>query len=138
MAKLTGQIALVTGAAGGIGQAIVARLRQDGATVIGTDIQGADINGDLMDADFVDGLIDQVVKDHGGLHILCNNAGIIARGDITTQSDEDFQRSMAINVEAPFRLCRAAIPVMAAKVKVRLSTHQAAGGFARAQTTPFM
>ena len=113
MAKLTGQIALVTGAAGGIGQAIVARLRQDGATVIGTDIQGADINGDLMDADFVDGLINQVVKNHGGLHILCNNAGIIARGDITTQSDEDFQRSMAINVEAPFRLCRAAIPVMA-------------------------
>ena len=75
MAKLTGQIALVTGAAGGIGQAIVARLRQDGATVIGTDIQGADINGDLTDADFVDGLINQVVKDHGGLHILCNNAG---------------------------------------------------------------
>ena len=113
MAKLTGQIALVTGAAGGIGQAIVARLRQDGATVIGTDIQGADINGDLTNADFVDGLVNQVVKDHGGLNILCNNAGIIARGDITTQSDEDFHRSMAINVEAPFRLCRAAIPVMA-------------------------
>ena len=49
----------------------------------------------------------------GGLDILVNNAGIITRGKITEASDADFTRSMAINVEAPFRLCRAAIPIMA-------------------------
>ncbi|WP_293572596.1 SDR family oxidoreductase [Phaeobacter sp.] len=47
------------------------------------------------------------------LDILVNNAGIITRGKITEATDQDFALSMAINVEAPFRLCRAAIPIMA-------------------------
>ena len=113
MPNLEGCIALVTGASGGIGQAIVSRLSRDGATVIGTDLEGADVAGDLTDVAFVEGLVDHVISQHGRLDILCNNAGIIARGEITTQSDQDFKRSFAINVEAPFRLCRAAIPVMA-------------------------
>ena len=49
----------------------------------------------------------------GGLDILVNNAGLMRRGLITDATDEDFQLSMAVNVEAPFRLCRAAIPLMA-------------------------
>jgi NAD(P)-dependent dehydrogenase (short-subunit alcohol dehydrogenase family) len=42
-----------------------------------------------------------------------NNAGIITRGVITDATDEDFSRSFAVNVEAPFRICRAAIPLLA-------------------------
>lgn len=45
--------------------------------------------------------------------MVVNNAGIITRGKITEASDEDYSRTMAINVEAPFRLCRSAIPIMA-------------------------
>lgn len=117
MQGLSGKRALVTGAAGGIGAAIVARLQSEGATVCGTDridcAGDVAITGDLTDAAFVDSLASEARSKLGGLDIVVNNAGIITRGDITTASDSDFQRSMAINVEAPFRLCRAAIPLMA-------------------------
>lgn len=105
--------ALVTGANGGIGQAIVARLRAEGATVLTTDRDSADLTGDLLDGAFCDALPAQAAEQMGGLDILINNAGIITRGKITKATDEDLRRSMGINVEAPFRLCRAAIPIMA-------------------------
>lgn len=108
-----GKSVLVTGANGGIGQAIVASFRGQGATVITTDRSEADIPGDLMDPQFCDALPSEVLSRTGRLDILCNNAGIITRGPITDASDDDLRRSLAINVEAPFRLCRAAIPLMA-------------------------
>ena len=111
--RLEGRTALVTGAAGGIGRAIVDRLRADGATVLGTDRQDADLSGDLTDAAFADALPGLAAERLGRLDILVNNAGIITRGKITQTTDDDFARTMAVNVEAPFRLCRAAIPIMA-------------------------
>ena len=115
---LNGKCALVTGAAGGIGAAIVARLRAEGVIVAGADRIDAHADhiftGDLTDAAFCDALPDRAREVMGGLDILVNNAGIITRGRITEASDDDFARTMAINVEAPFRLCRAAIPLMAA------------------------
>ena len=115
MTQFHGKVALVTGASGGIGKAIVAALKAGGAEVIGTDRAGAHIEGDLMDPAFCDALPAKVVEKIGRLDILCNNAGIITRGKITESSDEDLRRSLAVNVEAPFRLCRAAIPIMAAQ-----------------------
>lgn len=111
--RFEGKKALVTGASGGIGKAIVARLKREGATVLTTDRTGAEINGDLTDAKFCDGLPSQAAEKMGGLDILVNNAGIITRGKITGATDDDLRLTMAINVEAPFRLCRAAIPIMA-------------------------
>lgn len=119
MDGLIGKTALVTGASGGIGQAIVGALQQEGVTVAGADLResGADhaIVGDLSDPAFCDALPRTAADRMGRLDILVNNAGIIVRGKITEASDTDFARSMAINVEAPFRLCRAAIPIMAGK-----------------------
>ena len=113
------KVALVTGAAGGIGQAIVARLQADGMRVVGTDrraVAGADhfIEGDLMEAGFVDGLPAAALSVFGRLDVVVNNAGLITRGKITETSDADFARTMAVNVEAPFRICRAAIGLLAA------------------------
>ncbi|MEM7067290.1 MAG: SDR family oxidoreductase [Pseudomonadota bacterium] len=117
MTELRGKKALVTGAAGGIGQAIVKQLQAEGVTVTGSDRTEANadyhITGNLMDADFCDSLPGQAEELMGGLDILINNAGVITRGAITESTDEDLKRTMAINVEAPFRLCRAAIPLMA-------------------------
>lgn len=119
MKRFQGKRALVTGAAGGIGQAVVARLRQEGATVAAADIDpsaipaDAHLPGNLTDTAYCDQLPQAAAKVLGGLDILVNNAGIIRRGPITEATDEDFSLSMAINVEAPFRLCRAAIPIMA-------------------------
>ena len=69
--------------------------------------------GDLTDKTYCDELPARAADALGGLDILVNNAGVMRRGKITSASDEDYAVSMAINVEAPFRLCRAAIPIMA-------------------------
>jgi len=120
--RLEGRKALVTGAAGGIGRSVVARFRAEGAMVAVADrdvsaLAGeadALLAGDLTDKAYADGLPAAARDALGGLDIVVNNAGIIVRGPITEACDEDFQRSMAVNVEAPFRICRAAIPIMAA------------------------
>lgn len=113
MTALSGKRALVTGASGGIGKAIVHRMRAEGAQVVGTDQSEAEIEGDLTDPMFCDKLPAQAVRQLGGLDILVNNAGIITRGKITDATDADLSRSLAVNVEAPFRACRAAIGIMA-------------------------
>lgn len=117
MADLNGKAALVTGAAGGIGHAIVRALQAEGVTVAGADLREAEADhallGDLSEAAFCDQLPRHAADLMGRLDILVNNAGIITRGAITEATDDDYHRSMAINVEAPFRLCRAAIPIMA-------------------------
>lgn len=114
--RLAGRKALVTGAAGGIGRAIAARLIADGAQVLGSDLApDTDLPGDLLDPTFCDALPGLAAERLGGLDIVVNNAGIITRGKITETTDDDLRRTMAINVEAPFRICRAAIPLMEAK-----------------------
>ncbi len=117
---LSGKKALVTGAAGGIGQAIVKALTDAGAAVAATDFQledipcNAAIPGDLTDPAHCDALPEKAREALGGLDIVINNAGIIRRGVITDSTDDDYIQSMAVNVEAPFRICRAAIPILAA------------------------
>ncbi len=117
--RFDGKRALVTGAAGGIGAQIVRMLRAEGAAVAACDRDSgrvdadAHLDGDLCDAAFCDALPGRAAAALGGLDILCNNAGVITRGPITEATDADYALTMAVNVEAPFRLCRAAIPIMA-------------------------
>ena len=116
--QLQNRKALVTGAAGGIGQAIVDRLQAEGAVVAASDLDltgsRADVllAGDLLETDYTEGLAQAAHDSLGGLDIVVNNAGIITRGVITDTTDDDFYRSMAVNFEAPFRICRAAIPLL--------------------------
>ena len=117
---LSGKKVLVTGAAGGIGQAIVRALTDAGAAIAATDIQlegipcDAAIPGDLTNSAHCDALPAKAREALGGLDIVINNAGVIRRGVITDSTDDDYVQSMAVNVEAPFRICRAAIPILAA------------------------
>lgn len=118
--NLEGKCALVTGAAGGIGAAIVQKLRLAGARVAVADrvVEGieaeAHLPGDLRAFDYAKGLPAAAERALGGLDIVINNAGIMRRGPVTDSSDEDFELSMAVNVRAPFQVCRAAIPLLAA------------------------
>lgn len=117
--KFLGKVALVTGAAGGIGAAVVRQLREEGAKVAVADRDvsaleaDAHFPGDLLDNSYTDGLAQAVKEALGGLDILVNNAGVITRGPVTETSDADWALSVGVNVEAPFRLCRKAIPLMA-------------------------
>ena len=118
--NFAGKRALVTGAAGGIGGSITSMLRSAGARVAVTDrnTYGIDAEahfpGDLTDPSYTNTLPVQAAEALGGLDILINNAGLMRRGKVTDSSDEDFDISVAVNVKAPFQLCRVAIPIMAA------------------------
>ena len=130
MVKDKSNVVLVTGATGGIGKSIVNKYSQQGFTLAIADKDEEQANklvheinhgngkamafpGDLLDQNYCDRLANEVQKKLGSIDILINNAGLMRRGDITQTSDEDYDLSMKINVEAPFRLIRAAIPLMA-------------------------
>ena len=116
-----GKTALVTGAAGGIGKSIAGKLMAKGCQVAVTDYDTSEVtatahfDGDLLNADFCNTLPRRVANQLGKIDILCNNAGVITRGDITSASDADFDLSFGVNVKAPFQLCRATIPIMASQ-----------------------
>ena len=116
--RFQGNKALVTGATGGIGKSLVRKLRAEGASVAITDITVSNVEaeahfpGDLSAAQFCDDLPNKAKDALGGLDILINNAGIIRRGKITEATDDDFKSTMAVNIEAPFRLCRSTIPIL--------------------------
>lgn len=120
MTDLTGKCALVTGAAGGIGATVVAVLRARGArvAVADRDVSGieaeAHLPGNLLEASYADGLPAAAHAALQGLDIVINNAGVITRGKVTESSDADWDLSLGVNVQAPFRICRAAVPLLAA------------------------
>ena len=131
MTTLTGQIALVTGASRGIGRAIAIELAKQGAVVVGTatseggpkDIDaalkplgGAGVVLNVNDAPACEALIDSIVKEHGGLNILVNNAGITQDNLAMRMKDEEWTSVIDTNLSAVFRLCRGVLrPMMKAK-----------------------
>jgi NAD(P)-dependent dehydrogenase (short-subunit alcohol dehydrogenase family) len=127
MFSLAGRTAIVTGAAAGIGEAIAIRLADAGATVAVADVNlsgaqrvaAALPNGSFaIEADVADGAsvaraVEQVLQQTGRIDILVNNAGIAGPAAfIWEQTDEDWQRNIAINLTGVFNFCRAVIPHM--------------------------
>jgi NAD(P)-dependent dehydrogenase (short-subunit alcohol dehydrogenase family) len=107
-------VAIVTGAASGIGKAAVELFRSEGATVVGADVSdGADVQADAgSDAD-VKRLIDGVVAEHGRLDIFFANAGISGGlASITQQTAEDWAEILRINLIGPFLAIKHSAPVM--------------------------
>jgi 3-oxoacyl-[acyl-carrier protein] reductase len=130
MFDLTGMKALVTGASGGIGSAIARALVAQGATVAlsGTREEAlkavaAEIGGtthilpcNLSDSAAVDALVGQAVEAMGGIDILVNNAGVTRDNLAMRMKDEEWTDVIRINLEAAFRLSRAALkPMMKAR-----------------------
>jgi 3-oxoacyl-[acyl-carrier protein] reductase len=121
--KFEGQIALVTGATRGIGAAIALELQAKGCKVIGTattaegaakisatGIQGVVLN--VTDGVALDALIDSITKEHGGLHILVNNAGITRDMLSMRMKDEEWDAVIDTNLKAVFRASRAVMRTM--------------------------
>ncbi len=114
MGRLQGRIAIVTGAASGIGKAAVELFRSEGATVVGADAaEGADIRADAGSETAVQTLIKNVVAKHGGLDIMFANAGISGGfASIAEQTAEDWAEILRVNLIGPFLAIKYAAPVM--------------------------
>jgi 3alpha(or 20beta)-hydroxysteroid dehydrogenase len=115
--RLAGKVALVTGAASGIGAAIRARFEAEGAAVLGTDLQAT---GDLLAHDVTDEAqwdeaVGQCVARHGRLDILVSNAGTAQAGPIVELSLDDFRRQARVHVEGAFLGTKAAVAQMRAQ-----------------------
>jgi 3-oxoacyl-[acyl-carrier protein] reductase len=126
--KFEGQVALVTGASRGIGAAIALELAQKGLKVIGTatsDEGAAKIsqvlaafpgcagkNLNVNDAAAAEALIDSIVREHGGLQVLVNNAGITRDMLAMRLKDDDWDAVLDTNLKAVFRMSRAVMRIM--------------------------
>jgi NAD(P)-dependent dehydrogenase (short-subunit alcohol dehydrogenase family) len=118
------QVALVTGASRGIGEAIARELAAAGYKVactarnveaierIADEIGGLAVPFDLMDAEATDAGLKRIEAELGPIDILINNAGVAASAPIGRVSDEDWDRIIQINLTAGFRLTRACVPGM--------------------------
>lgn len=117
---LQDRVAIVTGAASGIGQAAEALLSARGAKVIAADIsQPATLPGgaeylplDVTQADAWRALADDVATRHGAVDILVNCAGVLGEGTLWSTSLEDWRRIIGVNVQGTFLGCQAVIPHM--------------------------
>jgi len=113
--KLQGKVAIVTGAASGIGKATAALFREEGAQVIAADMAEAEgvVRADAGSEADVGGLVDQAVRDHGGLDIFFANAGISGGlASIFEQSPEDWEKILRTNLIGPFLAIKHAAPHM--------------------------
>jgi 3-oxoacyl-[acyl-carrier protein] reductase len=126
MFDLTGKIALVTGASGGIGGSIARRLHGQGATVVLSGTRAAALEAlagelgaraqvmtcNLGDPAETDALVGRVEAEAGQLDILVNNAGLTRDGLALRMKDEDWQQVLDVNLTAAFRLTRSALKGM--------------------------
>lgn len=129
--RVAGKRALVTGAASGIGRASAQLLVEEGARVVGADVNGAALKealaglegramastADISSKNDVERLVTEAVRWLGGLDILVNSAGVSGVGDpkrLAELSDESWQKTIGVNLTGTFLVCRAALPHLAA------------------------
>jgi NAD(P)-dependent dehydrogenase (short-subunit alcohol dehydrogenase family) len=115
VSELAGKCAFVTGGAGGLGAAICAELSRAGAIVVAADLKGSVTKLDVTDDQAVAAALDAVVKRHGRLDILVNNAAI----DVTLPIDDltiaQWDAVMRVNLRAPFVVSKHAARLMKAQ-----------------------
>lgn len=128
MGRVAGKVAIITGAAKGLGAADARLLAEEGATVILADVDdaagqalaaaigaGAEYHHlDVRNEGDWSALITDVVARHGGLHILVNNAGVVEFGDPESIQDADYRKIMAVSLDGVVFGTKHAIPAMRA------------------------
>jgi len=125
--RLNGRIAVVTGAAGGLGKAIAHRFLEEGARLCLVDRldlsehiqalqskghQAIGINADLTDSAAVKGIMRRSVEEYGRIDVLVNLAGVGSHGACCDVTDEEWRRVIDCNLSSVFYCCRAALPIM--------------------------
>ncbi|MGV9747244.1 SDR family NAD(P)-dependent oxidoreductase [Rhodococcus zopfii] len=134
MKRLDGRTAIVTGAGRGIGRAIALTLASEGANVVVNDLDGIpaeEVVSEIVSADghavafpgsvtedgFAEEFVGTAVREFGGVDIIVNNAGYGWGSAIQNMSDEQWDAMIDIHLEAPFRILRAAQPVISSAAK---------------------
>ena len=134
MSKLTGKVALVTGSGRGIGRSVALKLAADGARGVVNDLDAgpaeevvAEIRaaggdavacvGSVTAVDFADRFVKTAVDNFGGIDIIVNNAGYTWDNVIQKMSDEQWYAILDCHITAPFRILRAAQPIISAMAK---------------------
>jgi 3-oxoacyl-[acyl-carrier protein] reductase len=134
MSKLNDKVAIVTGSGRGIGREIALKLAGDGAAVVVNDLDDAPAKetvaaigaaggravacvGSVTDDGFAERFVQTAVDEFGGLDIIVNNAGYTWDTVIQKMTDEQWDAILDVHLKAPFRILRAAQPVIAGLVK---------------------
>jgi 2-keto-3-deoxy-L-fuconate dehydrogenase len=129
MLRLKDNIALITGAGAGIGEHICLRFAEEGATVVGMDINSKELKrvvhtineeggqafaqlGDVSNKNDCIRVVDWVKAKVGRINTLCNVAGIVEVGTLLDISEESWQRSMDINLKGMYYMCQMVVPEM--------------------------
>lgn len=119
------KVALVTGGGRGIGEAVARRLAREGLRVavlgrspadldrVARDVAGLAVPCDVTDPAALDAALARVADALGPVDVLVNNAGLADSAPLERTDDAMWSRTMALNLDAPFRLCRALMPSMA-------------------------
>jgi NAD(P)-dependent dehydrogenase (short-subunit alcohol dehydrogenase family) len=112
--RLAGKVALVTGAAGGLGRAFSSALEDEGAVVAGLDLPGtaSEHHADVRDFDEVGAVVEAVVQRHGRLDIVVSNAGIERLGFIHELSPSDWRDTLDVHVVGAFNVLRHTTPLL--------------------------
>ncbi|WP_292036426.1 MULTISPECIES: 2,3-dihydro-2,3-dihydroxybenzoate dehydrogenase [unclassified Brevundimonas] len=117
---LSGRLALVTGAGGGIGAAVVRLLVEEGARVVATDLPSADLSGlallngvrveplDVSDGATVEALFERIEAEDGPIDFVASVAGVLSNVTVDQTSDAEWRRVFAVNADGVFHLGRAA------------------------------
>lgn len=134
MGKLDGKIAIVSGSGRGIGQAIAFKLAADGARIVVNDLDDAPAKetvaaieaaggeavacvGSVTEDGFAERFVGTAVDTYGGLDIIVNNAGYTWDTVVQKMTDEQWDAILDVHLKAPFRILRAAQPVISGSVK---------------------
>lgn len=135
--RLTGEIALITGASRGIGEAICDTLAANGATVVGTatsasgaaaiterlqtaGVIGSGMQLDVTDADASQACVAAVLEQYGPISILVNNAGVTRDNLFMRMKDDEWNDVIATNLSSVFRMCKLVVKPMVKARKGRI------------------
>ena len=126
MDRLKGKVAIVTGAADGMGEAITKLFIEEGAQVLGVDLNADKLSSahastsnslkllalDITDEGAENKMVDETVSAFGGVDIIVNCAGIVEYENVEIMRDDNWERTNDVNLNSVFKFCRRVIPEM--------------------------